>query len=116
MYNPVTSAAKKFNGNDTCKTKNEVYCITCVKCKDQYIGMTERSLDERVREHLGYVRNNRTNQATGEHFNLPGHGLHHLQVSILEKVWDRGRQLLEVRESMYIREFQTERRGMNVKK
>ena len=55
-----------------------------------------------------------TNQPTGEHFNLPGH--EHLKVSVLEKVWDHGRSLLEVRESEYIRDFMTELRGMNRKK
>ena len=39
-----------------------------------------------------------------------------LKVSVLEKVWDLGRSLLEVRESKYIRNFMTELRGMNRKK
>ena len=52
----------------------------------------------------------------GEHFNLPGHELYHLKVSVLEKVWDLGRSLLEVRESKYIRDFMTEFRGINTKK
>ena len=61
----------------------------CKQCKLQYIGQTTRSLDERVREHIGYIRNLHTNKPTGEHFNLPGHELTgHLKVSVLEKVWD----------------------------
>ena len=75
-----------------------------------------RSLDERVREHIGYIRNLHTNQPTGEHFNLPGHELFHLKASVLEKVWDLVRSLLKVRESKYIRDFMTELRGMNRKK
>ena len=63
------------------------------------IGQTTGSLDERVREHIGYIRNLHTNQPTGEHLNLPGHELYHLKVSVLEKVLDLGRSLLEVRES-----------------
>ena len=60
----------------------------------QYIGQTTRFLDERVREHIGYIRNlhtTHTNQPTGEHFNLPGHELHelyYLKVSILQKVYN----------------------------
>ena len=65
---------------------------------------------------LSYIRNLHTNQPTGEHFNLPGHELYHLKVSVLEKVWDHGRSLLEVRESKYIRDFMTELRGINKKK
>ena len=63
---------------------------------------------------FSYIRNLHTNQPTGEHFNLPGHELYHLKV--LEKVWDHGRILLEVRESKYIRDFMTELREMNRKK
>jgi len=86
-----------------------------MSCKLQYIGQTTRSLDERVREHIGRIRNLHTNQPTREHFNLPGHELHHLKVGVLEKVWDHGRSLLEVRETKYIRDFMTFR-GMNRKK
>ena len=51
---------------------------------------------------------------TGEHFNLYGHELYHLKVSVLEKVWDLGRSLLEARESKYIfRDLMTELRGMD---
>ena len=46
-----------------------------------------------------------TNQPTGEHFNLPGHELYHLKVSVLKKVWDLGRSLLEVRESKFTLEI-----------
>ena len=87
-----------------CKTRNVVYCIcihTCEQCKLQYIGQTTRS-DERVREHIGYIRNLHINQPTGEHFNIPGHELYNLKVSVLEKVWNLRRSLLEVRESKYI--------------
>ena len=75
-----------------------------MSCKLQYIGQTTRSLDERVREHIGRIRNLHTNQPTREHFNLPGHELYHLKVS----VWDLGRSLLEGRESKDIRDFMTE--------
>ena len=85
-----TSKKIEINGTFNCKTRNVVYCITCEHCKLQYIGQTTRSLDERVREHIGYIRNLYTNQATGEHFNLSGHELYHLKVSVLEKVWNLG--------------------------
>ena len=75
------------------------------------IRQTTKSLNERVREHIGYIRNLHTNQPTGEHFNLPRHELYHLIVSILEKVKDLGRSVLEVRESNYIRNFMTTQRN-----
>ena len=58
----------EINGTFNCKTRNVVYCITCEKCKLQYIGQTTRSLDERVREHIGYIRNLYTNQPTRRTF------------------------------------------------
>ena len=48
-----TSKKNEINGTFNCKTRNVVYCIKCEKCKLQYIGQTTRSLDERVREHIG---------------------------------------------------------------
>ena len=79
----------------------------------QYIGKTERSLCDRIQEHLGYIRNKHLHQATGEHFNLPGHRPHHLRASMLEKVFKPGRKLIEIRESFYIQQFETETHGMN---
>ena len=79
-----------YSGTFNCKTRNVVYCITCQQCKLKYIGQTTRSLDERVREHIGSIRNLHTNQPTGDHFNLSGHELYHLKVSVLGKVWDHG--------------------------
>ena len=93
-----------------------VYIISCTQCPSKYIGKTERTLDERVREHIGYVRNKQLHQPTGEHFNQPGHQVHHLRASVLEKVFTKDRKFVETRESLYIREFQTTRYGLNKKK
>ena len=37
--------------NEHCLTKNCVYCFTCDKCKQKYIGSTIRQLHKRYREH-----------------------------------------------------------------
>ena len=112
----VSKKSTEINYQCDCKTSNVIYIITCTKCYQQYIGKTERTLDERVREHVGYIQNKQLHQPTGQHFNLPGHQLHHLQVSVMEKVFDKGRKLIETRESLYIRDFQTARLGMNKKR
>jgi hypothetical protein len=90
--------------------------IFCTKCDARYIGKTERTLDERIREHVGYVRNKHLQQPTGEHFNLPGHQVHHLRASVLEKVFVKNRKFIETRESLFIRDFQTTRYGLNRRK
>ena len=69
-----------------CQTKNIVYCIGCKKCPVQYIGESQRSLQERIAEHRGYISNKHLSKATGQHFNLPGHQLSDMEVTILEKV------------------------------
>ena len=51
-----------------------------------------------------------------KNFNLPGHRTSDMQISILEKVHTKSRAVRETRESLYIKEFQTELRGMNEKK
>ena len=59
-----TSKKIEINVTFSCRTRNVVYCFTCEKCKLQYIGRTSKSLDERVRGHIGYIRNLHTNQPT----------------------------------------------------
>ena len=56
-----------------CQSSNVIYCLTCDKCKEQYIGETEKSLSVRFRQHRGYVRNKDIEKTTGEHFNKPWH-------------------------------------------
>ena len=52
----------------------------------KYIGERGRSLKERISDHMTYIRTKNRNQATGEHFNLPGHGLHDMEVMALEVI------------------------------
>ena len=74
-----------INTSVTCKSTNLIYCISCQNCRMQYIGETERSLQERFSEHKQYVTSRQTTKATGLHFNLPGHSISDMKVTILEK-------------------------------
>ena len=51
-----------------------------------YIGETERNLFDRICEHIGYIRTQKQEKATGHHFNLPGHSLANMTATILEKM------------------------------
>ena len=106
----------EINANITCSSKNLIYCLTCDKCGEQYIGETERELKERIQEHLGYIRNSKLNQATGEHFNLDGHFIFDMKVTVIEKLHKTDRATREIRESMYIRDFHSELSGINKSK
>ena len=92
-----------------------IYCVTCDKCQAQYIGQTGRSLNERFSEHIGYVKTRKFNQPTGRHFNSPGHQLSDMKISIVEKVYKNERSFRETRETLRIRDFQTEFKGLNRK-
>ena len=62
--------------------------IECDKdnCKTNYIGESDRPMKIRFAEHKGYVRNNIISRATGADFNLSGHSIHNMTVTIIAKV------------------------------
>ena len=72
---------------------------------NQYIGQSNRSLKERLREHLNYIDKN--TEATGKHFNLLGQSKWDLKATVLEKVHDREVWVREERESLFIRIINT---------
>ena len=82
----------------------------------QYIGESEKSLAIRFGQHKGYVRNRNFEQATGAHFNLKGHIMADMQVTILEKIHSPDPNFRKEREKMYIALFNTGYKGMNRKK
>ena len=97
----------------TCQDKNVIYCIECDLCNSQYIGESERSLQERFSEHKGYVANHHLNKATGNHFNLRGHQIHHMKVTVVEKIRNFDPRFRKTREKMFIEKFNTKHKGMN---
>ena len=78
----------------------------------KYIGETKRILKFRLTEHRGYV-NNDDDTATGQHFNLPGHSLSDLTVTILEKVRSNDDLYRRERERYFMRKFNTYYKGLN---
>ena len=78
----------KINGDLHCKSFNVIYAVVCKKenCREVYIGETKRFLKFRLDNHRGYIVNKHLTEATGEHFNLPGHSLADISVTAIEKV------------------------------
>ena len=110
----VTGENFPINYPSNCQTSNLIYCIVCLKCKVNYIGETSKTLDQRFRQHLGYVNNKKLNEPTGYHFNLPNHNISMMQISVLEKVW-KSDNIRKIRETMYISKFDSKHHGMNRK-
>ena len=73
-------------------------------------------LKSRVADHHGYVTNKVTSQATGEHFNLPGHSLDDLRVSVVEQTSRKGSAYRKEREHYHIQKFNTFYKGINKQK
>ena len=81
----------------------------------QYIWETDRTLQSRFLEHRGYVANQHLAKATGHHFNLPGHSIADMEVTILEKIFSLDAQFRKAREKIHIQNFNTKYKGMNQK-
>ncbi len=54
-------------------TKGIIYCVTCFRCGDLYIGKTGRMLADLFREHLADIRNAKVGKEVASHFNQAGH-------------------------------------------
>ena len=115
----VKSTANNFavdiNTTVNCKSKNIIYMLGCKKCFMQYVGESDRTLQERFSEHRGYVANNHLNKATGFHFNQKGHSISDMEITIIEKVHNSNGQFRKQREKMFINKFNSRYKGMNQK-
>ena len=71
--------------NVTCKSSNLIYCITCTKCKIQYVGQTKNRLMDRFQGHFYNIGHNRPMSEIGKHFNSVGHnGLDDVEIHIVD--------------------------------
>ena len=108
----------KINKQYDCNSYNLVYAIFCKKdnCQQVYIGETKRMLKFCLADHRGYVINQITSKATGAHFNLPGHSLADMSITVIEQTKNNNKQYRKERESFFIRKFNTYHKGMNRQK
>ena len=107
----------KLNTALDCTSSNIVYCLLCnkSKCNQFYIGQTSQQLRERFSDHKSSVKHRRSN-AIGEHFNGPGHTMANMNILALEKVFTKGKPIIEKRESHYINILEAEHKGLNRRK
>ena len=99
-----------------CQTKNIIYLIECRKTncsKRQYIGKTTDPLTKRFGAHRGYVRNKLLAKATGAHFNLPGHQMSDMSITVVEKIYNQNPLFLREREAVNINLFNVKDQGIN---
>ena len=96
-----------------CTTDNVIYCIECKKCQAQYIGQTSDTLRKRFDKHRGSVTNKDLKKAIGQHYNLPGHSVSDMTVTIVEKVYNQNEFFRRRRETHYIQNFKAKLLGIN---
>ncbi len=71
--------------NISCRSSNLIYCITCKKCKVQYVGQTSKRLKDRFAGHFGDIQRDVTDKSVSHHFNSPGHnGTKDMSIYVLE--------------------------------
>ena len=70
-------------------------------------------MKDRLADHRGYVTSGVVTQPTGAHFNLPGHSVANLTVTILEKVKKKCDLYRKQRESYFIQKLNTFHEGLN---
>ena len=88
-----------INKKVCCQDRNIIYCIGCDICSIQYIGESDRSLQERFSEHKGYVANQHLQKATGHHFNTKGHKIHNM----IKKLRNGDPQFRKAREKILLK-------------
>ena len=108
----VVHLSREYN----CQTKNIIYIVQCLKCKDQYIGESQFTLEKRFGQHIGYVHNHDQRQATGRHFNQDAHLISDMTISVLESIYTTDEAYRKRRESWWIQQFNLKYRGMNRKR
>ena len=75
--------------NVTCQSSNLVYCITCKRCGQHYVGQTKRKLCFRLQEHIRSIKNCSHEDVNplpvGLHFSQKDHqGPKDLEIQILD--------------------------------
>ena len=109
----------KINDFLDCNTTNCIYYWKCIKvgCKDypkcEYIGKTKRSFKARYSEHRDYIKSENINEPSGLHFNKPGHSISDMKGLVIEKVKSNDPFILDQREHLYIKLFDTYKNGLN---
>ena len=100
--------------NPRCSDRNIVYALICNKCdKTVYVGETERTLKERIDEHLRDVR-----QQNEKHImrHFEGHREEDVKVAILQRMFRESRIYRQLVEEQWIMKLKTKLpQGCNIK-
>ena len=98
---------KPVDPRNNCKTTNVVYGLYCEVCKSiVYVGETERTVGERMKEHLADIRHKR-DKAVAIHFSAENHSFKDLKFVILERCMTDSCYYRRARESFWMERLNT---------
>jgi hypothetical protein len=81
----VTGLEYSTMTNISCRSSNLIYCITCKKCQQQYVGQTSLQLKKRFVHHFYSVDISDQLRPVGKHFSGKEHkGIHDMNIHVLE--------------------------------
>ena len=60
-----------------------------------------------------FVNTNNHSKSTGVHFNLKGHSVRDMEITIIKKVFNKDPRFRKQREKLFIQKFNTKYRGLN---
>ena len=79
----VTKRCFRVKGNYSCNSTNIIYLITCKKCMKQYVGLTTKTLRERINHHRSTIIR-KMKRYISSHFSLLDHNINDLTVQIID--------------------------------
>ena len=69
----VTKRQYPAKHNVSCQSTNLIYCLTCKRCKTQYVGQTKHRLMDRFQDHFYKISKAHLHTDMGHHFNTMDH-------------------------------------------
>ena len=123
----VTATGEKIQINQkiTCKDKNVIYCILCLRCDMQYVGKTTMQMKTRASQHRRNVELARLDKLKGkddpatkitpvaQHFSQRNHSEADMFFFAIEKVINSDPHVIGTRERFYIDRMQVLEKGIN---
>ena len=103
----------------SCDSERCIYYWKCDKrnCKEyprcEYIGKTKRTFKTRLSEHRDYIKSCNTSEVAGEHFTKAGHSVANFKCLAIESVRSKDPFVLNARETLLIKKFDTFKNGLN---
>jgi hypothetical protein len=83
----VTGRTYRCMSNVSCRSSNLIYCITCKRCKKQYVGQTSLRLKNRFVHHFYQIEKSDKTKPVSKHLSGSSHqGLDDVEIHILEYI------------------------------